>query len=194
MSLLARARSASDVIDDQTVPVLLRLKELAKGDGASAKMQNPANHVALVFSPHVSVMRLLPTWTSQGTLLGAGAQDFGSATRKERKELLYVQLYYTGVDAARFGELLNRRTEDTYMNFYTPSVVFGDERFIPALSLNYRPIQSAEIEGAMRAYKDFIEAFVEENVLRFPLAYLITRVGESSNLPNLDRWYRRDAG
>jgi len=194
MNLLARARSASDVIDDQTIPVLLRLKELAKGDGASAKMQNPANHVSVVFSPHVSVMRLLPTWTSQATLLGAGAQDFGSATRKERKELLYMQLYYSGIDAARFSDLLNQRTEDTYMNFYAPSVVFGDERFIPSLSLNYRPIQRAEIEGEVGAYKNFVEAFSYENVLRLPLAYVITRVGDSSNLSNLDRWYRRDAG
>lgn len=194
VSLLARARTASDVVDDQTVPVLLRLKELARGDGTLAELRNSGKAPVLVFSPSVNVMKLLPTWTSQGTLLGAGAQDFGSATRSDRKELLYIQLYYSGADAARFRELLNQRTEDSYMNFYAPSVIFGDQRFIPALSINSVPIQREEIEAEVRGYQTYVDSFAREQVMQHPLAYVIIRVEGEPGLSHIDRWYERDAG
>jgi len=193
IGLLTVARTESDVVDDQTIPVLLRLKELAKDDGTLAGLRNRGKASSLVFSPHVNVMALLPTWTSQGTLLGAGAQDFGTATRKERKELLYVQLYYSGVDAARFRELLEQKTDDAYMNFFVSSVIFGDERFIPALSLHSNPIQQEEIEQEVRTYQAFADSFSRANVLLYPLAYVVTRVEGEPDLPHLDRWYERDA-
>jgi hypothetical protein len=195
VSLLARARTAGDVVDDQTIPVLLRLKELAKVDGTLTGLQTRGEAAALAFSPHVDLMRLLPTWTSQGTLLGAGAQDFGSATRKERKELLYQQLYYGGVDAERFREFLNQKTDDMYMNFFAPSVIFGDERFIPALSLHPKPIEPEEIEEEVRLYQSFADSFSRENVLRRPLTYVIAcKQDQPDSLANIDRWYERDSG
>jgi hypothetical protein len=195
VGLLARARTAPDVVDDQTVPVLRRLKELAKVDGTLAGLRNQGSAPAVLFSRHVDVMRLLPTWTSQGTLLGAGAQDFGTATRKERKELLYQQLYYSEVDGARFREFLNQRTEDTYMNFFAPSVIFGDERFIPALSLHPNPIQQNEIEEEVRAYQAYTDSFSRENLLHRPLTYVVTRAEDKPDLlSHIDLWYERDAG
>ncbi|MDX6290739.1 MAG: hypothetical protein QOH42_2538, partial [Blastocatellia bacterium] len=195
VSLLARARTAGDVVDDQTIPVLLRLKELAKVDGTLTGLQTRGEAAALAFSPHVDLMRLLPTWTSQGTLLGAGAQDFGSATRKERKELLYQQLYYGGVDSGRFREFLNQKTDDMYMNFFAPSVIFGDERFIPALSLHPKPIEPEEIEEEVRLYQSFADSFSRENVLRRPLTYVIAcKQDQPDSLANIDRWYERDSG
>jgi hypothetical protein len=195
VGLLARARTAPDVVDDQTVPVLLRLKELAKVDGTLAGLRNQGKASALVFSPHVDVMRLLPTWTSQGTLLGAGAQDFGTATRQERKELLYEQLYYSEAGGVRFREFLNQKTGDIYMNFFAPSVIFGDERFIPALSLHPTPIQQDEIEQEVRAYQAYADSFSRENVLVHPLTYVITRTEDKPDLlEHIDRWYERDGG
>jgi len=194
VGLLAKARTAADVADDQTVPVLLRLKELAKEDGTLAGLRSEGKSPVVAFSPHVDVMRILPTWTSQGTLLGAGAQDFGTATRAERKDLLYLQLFYSGVDAVRFSEFLNERTEDSYMNFYAPSIIFGDERFIPALSLHPNPIQQNEIEEAVRVYQTYIDSFSREKVTQHPLTYLITSAEREPNLANIDRWYERDLG
>jgi hypothetical protein len=195
VGLLAKARSVPDVVDDQAVPVLLRLRELAKVDRMVASLENQARTSAIVFSPHVDVMRILPTWTSQGTLLGAGAQDFGTASRKERKELLYEQLYYSQVDGLEFREFLNQRTGDAYMNFFAPSVIFGDERFIPALSLSPKPITQYEIEQEVRAYQAYADSFSRANALAHPLTYVIAKVEDQPDLlANLDRWYERDAG
>jgi hypothetical protein len=80
------------------------------------------------------------------------------------------------------------------MNFYAPSVIFGDERFIPALGFNSRPIQQEEIEQEVRAYRAFANSFSRANVLVHPLAYLVTRVEGEPDLSHLDRWYERDAG
>lgn len=192
-SLLARARTASDIVDDQTVPVLRRLKELAKEDGTLAGLRS-VGKAPLIFSPDVNVMRLLPTWTSQGTLLGAGAQDFGSMTRKERREVLYIQLYYTGADSTRFRALINQQTDDIYMNFYVPSVIFGDERFIPSLTLNSAPIQQEEIEAEVREYQTYLDSFTLEKVTQDPLSYAIIGAEGKPDLSRIDLWYERDAG
>jgi hypothetical protein len=193
--LLARALTASDSVNDRTVPVLLRLKELANEDGTVKGLRTDGKSSVLVFSRHVQVMRILPTWTSQGTLLGAGAQDFGTATRNERKQLLYQQLYFAGVDGALFREFLNQKSNDLYMNFFAPSVIFGDERFIPALSLHPQPIQPEEIEQEVRAYEGYAGSFSLESVLRHPLTYIITRTEDKPELlGNIDRWYERDRG
>jgi hypothetical protein len=194
VGLLTTARTASNVLEDEMVPVLLRLKQLSKEDGTVAGLKDQGKAQAIVFSPQVEVMRLLPTWTAQGTLLTAGAQDFGSASRSERKELLFMQLYYSEANAERLSDLLNQKTEDSYMNFYAPSVVFGDERFIPVLSLSHKPITQEEIEAEVRAYQAYSDSFSRENVLRRPLLYLITIADRDTNLSHLDRWYARDAG
>lgn len=194
VSLVALARTPADVIDDQIIPVLLRLKELSKQDGTLADLHNEGKASAVVFSPQDEVMRLLPTWTAQGTLLGAGALDFGSASDKGRKELLYMHLYYSEADAAHFRELLNQRTNKSYMNFYAPSVMFGDERFLSIFSLHSKPIQKGEIEEGVRAYQAYIDSFSREEALQHPLTYLVTSVEGEPNLSHIERWYQRDAG
>ncbi|MGH9930317.1 MAG: hypothetical protein ACREA9_13975 [Pyrinomonadaceae bacterium] len=194
VSLLAIARTAANTLEDEMVPVLLRLKELSKEDGTITGLEDSGKAKAIAFSPQADVMRLLPTWTAQGTLLTAGAQDFGSASRRERKELLFMQLYYSDANAERFRALLNQKTDDSYMNFFAPSVIFGDERFIPVLSLHPRPIAPEEIEEEVRAYQAYSDSFSRENVGRRPLSYLIMFADREINLSRLDRWYARDAG
>lgn len=194
VSLVAVARTPSDVVDDQIIPVLLRLKELSKQDGTLAGLHNQGKTSAVVFSPQDEVMRLLPTWTPQGTLIGAGALDFGSASDKGRKELLYMHLYYSEANAEHFRELLIQRTDKSYMNFYAPSVMFGDERFLSVFSLHSKPIQQDEIEEAVRAYQAYADSFSREKALRHPLTYLVTSVEREPNLSHIDRWYQRDTG
>jgi len=194
VGLLAKARSPQDVSDDRIVPVLRRLDELASLDGTVSSLRTNGTSAPIVFSPHVDVMRMLPTWTSQGTLLGAGGQDFGTATRSERQQLLYQQLYFSGVDAPRFRDLLNQRSDDAYMNFFAPSVIFGDERFIPALSISAQPISPNEIESRMSQYQQYIQSFSRINIGR-PLTYVIARIDDPpSLLARVDQWYQRDTG
>ena len=192
IGLVAMARAPSDVADDQVVPVLLRLKQLSRTDGTFDDLHTHGKTRARVFSPQVDVMRLLPTWSSQGTLLGAGALDFGSASDVERKNLLFTQLYYSGAAPQTFRSFLEQRGSQPYMNFYALSVMFGDERFLPIFSLRSDPIQPAEIDEAVAAYKLYVDAYSETNVLQYPLTYLVDCGNAASDLTRIDRWYRRD--
>src|SRR5439155_8905961 len=68
------------VMNDQIVPVLLRLNQLAKQDGTLADLRAKGSATTIVFSPQLVVSVLLPTWTSQGTLLDIGGLDFSSVS------------------------------------------------------------------------------------------------------------------
>jgi hypothetical protein len=188
------AHYKSNVAADQMVPVLLRLKELSKQDGTLSSLRDQGRASTLVFSPQREVMGLLPTWTPQGTLLGMGGLDFGSASQKERKELLYMYLYYSAADAGRLRELLNERADDTFMNHYARIAIFGHERVVPMLSFNFKPVKQEEIEEEVRAYQAYSDSFSREKVLLRPLTYIVTKAESEPNLSHIDRWYERDAG
>jgi hypothetical protein len=190
MPLLANYES--NVAADQMVPVLRRLKELSKQDGTFSSLRNQGRTTNLVFSPQRDVMGLLPTWAPQGTLLGMGVLDFGSATQQERKEMLYQYLYYSGADAARLREMLSQRNADTFMNHYARVAIFGHERVVPLLSFDFKPIQDTEIEEEIKRYQDYVDSFSSEKAALRPVGYAITK-GES-DLSHLDLWYERDTG
>jgi hypothetical protein len=192
VSMPTIANYRPNIVADQMVPVLLRLKELSKQDGTISGLRDQGRTVKLVFSPDRDVMGLLPTWAPQGTLLGMGSLDFGSASQRERKELLYTYLYYSGADVGRLRELLNETSGDAFMNHYARIAIFGHERVVPMLSFHFEPIRPEEIEAAVREYQTYVESFEREKVLLRPLTYVITR-GES-DLSHVDLWYERDAG
>lgn len=177
----ARARAQSDNINDEMVPVFLRLKAMSAQDGT-----------ALVFSPQIDVLRYLPTWTTQGTAIGLGGLDFGSAAQNEPK--VYTYLYYSGVDTKTFVELLYNRTDDLFLNYYTRSAVFGHERVLPVLSVDHKPIQDTEIEEQVRLYESYTAAFSREEALRTKITYVIVRAQSNFDFSLIDRWYERDAG
>ena len=190
MPVLANYRG--NVVADQMVPVLLRLKELSKQDGTLSSLRDQGRASTLVFSPQRDVMGLLPTWTSQGTLLGMGALDFGSGSQNERKELLYMWLYYSAVDPARLREILNGESADMFLSHYARIAIFGHERVVPMLSFKFKPIQPEEIEQEVGAYQAYADAFSHQKVLLHALTYVVTK-GES-DLSHVDLWYERDAG
>jgi len=192
VSMPALANYRSNVAADEMVPVLLRLKELSKQDGTLASLRDQGRASTVVFSPERDVMGLLPTWTPQGTLLGMGGLDFGSGSQKERKELFYMYLYYSAADAGRLRELLNERTNDTFMNHYARVAIFGHERVVPMLSFDFKPVQEWEIEEEVSTYQAYADSFSREKVSLHPLTYVVTS-GES-NLSRVDLWYERDAG
>jgi hypothetical protein len=173
------------------VPVLQRLKELSKEDGTLSGLREQGR-AKLVFSPERDVMGLLPTWAPQGTLLGMGALDFGSASQEERKEMFYLYLYYSAGDANRLRDLLNYRSDDTFLNHYARIAIFGHERVVPMLSFHFEPIRPEEVEEEVMAYQGYVDSFAREKVLLHQLTYVVTK-GES-DLSHIDLWYERDAG
>ncbi|HUS11406.1 MAG TPA: hypothetical protein VMZ30_13145 [Pyrinomonadaceae bacterium] len=191
VSMPVLANYGSNLAADQMVPVLRRLKELSKQDGTLSDLRDQGRG-QLVFSPERDVMGLLPTWTPQGTLLGMGVLDFGSASQQERKEMFYLYLYYSGADANRLRELLNEKSPDTFMNHYARTAIFGHERVVPMLSFHFEPIRPQEIDEEVRAYQAYVDSFAREKVLLHPLTYAVIK-GES-DLSHLELWYERDAG
>lgn len=180
--------------DDKSIPVLLRLKELSKQDGTLADLRAKGQSSNLVFSSSASVIALLPTWTSQGTLLDTGGVDFGSVTRAQRKEFFYMQLYYSNADTEALRKVLSDQPDNPIMDRYARSLIFGHERITPALSLHFKPIKEDEVDQEVRAYKAYADSFSREDALRRPISYAVVSADGSFDFTTLDRWYERDAG
>jgi hypothetical protein len=195
VGLPARYQSVpAAVVNDRMVPVLRRLKELSQQDGTLAGLRAEGRAPTLVFSPQLGVTVLLPTWTSQGTLLDIGGLDFGSTSREERKEFFYLHLYYSKADIGALRKALAGVPDDESMNYYARAVIFGHERIVPALSLHFQPIQPDEIEKEIRVYQAYADSFSRAQALKRPITYTVTPADGKFDFTNLDRWYERDGG
>jgi hypothetical protein len=182
------------VDNDKSIPVLLRLKELSRKDGTIADLRSKGQASALVFSPNVALIRLLPTWTSQGTLLDVGGVDFGSVTQDERKKFFYMHLYYSKADFESLRQALNGLPNDPSMDLYARSVVFGHERVTPALSLHFKPIEQNEVDQEVLTYQTYANSFSREEALKRPITYAVIPIEGNFDFTNLDRLYEHDAG
>ena len=192
VDLPAQARYTSDVVNDEMIPALQRLRQLSKEDGTLSALREAGKTPGVVFSPYSDVMRLLPTWTAQGTLLGLGGLDFGSASRQDKK--VHTYLYYSGVDGPLLRELLQNKGTDGFMNYYARSALFGHERVLPKLSLHFHPIQNAEVEEEIQRFENYVALFSRQEVLRNPIAYVVVRGDSNFDFSRIDRWYERDTG
>jgi hypothetical protein len=181
--------------NDQRIPVLLRLKELSQQDGTAADLRTKGQTSALVFSPSVALIALLPTWTSQGTLIDVTGVDCRGVTPEERKKLFYMHLYYSKADTEALRQALNGipdRSHDELSSVRT--VIFGYERTSPALISQFEPIQEDEIEREVEAYQTYANSFSREEALKRPITYAVVPTDSNFDFANLDRWYERDAG
>ncbi len=183
------------IANDKSIPVLLRLKQLSREDGTFADLQTKGQASTLVFSPSAEVNALLPTWTSQGTLLDVGGVDFGSVTREERKKFFYLHLYYSRVEADALRKALNDTPGPSNAELSTArSLIFGHERITPALGSSFKPVQEDEIERETQIYQAYINSFSRAEALKRPITYAVIPVAGNFDFTNLDRWYERDAG
>jgi hypothetical protein len=189
-----KIRSTFDVSNDEMVPVLLRLKDLATSDGTWEGLRNHGRAPTLVFSSRYGVSRLLPTWAPQGSLLASGSAPFQSLSQALRKEWLYTHFYYCGRNAEYLIELLNNRTDDLPLAYFAKSTIFGNERALLFLGRDSQPIRQEEIEQEARAYEAFANSFSREQAQKRPLAYAVTLADETFNFSRLDQWYECDGG
>jgi hypothetical protein len=173
-----------DVKKDGMIPVARRLKELP------ATQQS--GQTALVFSPHIEFNQMLPTYAPQGTLLGMGSVDFGSASHDERKEFLFTHLYYSGVTPERLRDILKGLPDQLQLSYYVKYVIFGHERVRPVFSLDFKPISEAEKENAISEYADFVRSWSATAVSRRPITYAVAN--DTFDFSIVDRWYQRDGG
>lgn len=180
---------------DRTVPVLRRLKELSSQDGTTSELKTVGEAPrTLVFSPNLSLIEMLPTWTSHGTLLDPGGVDFSSVTREWRKQFFYMHLYYSNADPEILRKVLNGLDSNPAMDRYARSVIFGHERMTPALGLHFDAIRQDEIDREVRAYQAYAASFSRSDALKRPIGYAVVPVEGDVDLANLDRWYDRHSG
>ena len=195
VALPARLNSVpAAVVNDQIVPVLIKLKELSKQDGTLTDLGAKGAASTMVFSPQLAVTVSQPTWTSQGTLLDLGGLDFSSVSREERKKFFYMHLYFSKADIGSLREALKGTPKDEAMNYYARAVIFGHERIVPALAADFKPIQDEEIESEIRAYQDYAKSFSRGEAVRRPFSYVVTQTDSNFDFTNIDLWYERDAG
>jgi hypothetical protein len=185
IQLPAAVFSRTDATKDEMIPALRRLDQLPTQNG---------NSQSLVFSPHLELMQILPTWTSHGTLLAIGAVDFGSSSHRERKESLYAHLYYSGVTSERLREIINGEDTHIQMSYYVKYVIFGHERVRPLFSLNFQPITQQEVDQELNAYAIFARSFSREQALKYLIAYSVNLTNQNFDFSYIDRWYVRDSG
>ena len=112
----------------------------------------------------------------------------------ERKEFLYMYLYYSSTDSEGLRNLLNGQTDDFFMGHYSRIAIFGHERVVPLLSSTFSPIQPNEIDREVQRYKTYIDSVSREEVQKHPVTYVVIRTNGKSNLASIDRWYERDQG
>ena len=138
---------------------------------------------------------LVPTWTSQGTLLDLGGLYFGSVTPEEQKKFFYMHLYYSRVETEALRQALNDTPDRSRDELSTVrNVVFGQARIFPALGSHFEPVQQAEIDREVQAYQAYSNSFSRDEALKRPITYAIIPAAKEFDFTNLDRWYERDAG
>ena len=187
-------RVASDIRSDEMVPVLLRLKELARHDGTFEGLRDHGRTSALVFSPQIELIKILPTWAPQGSMLAPGTSTFQSSTREERKHALYMHLYYSANDPEHLRALLNDKGNDPALTYHAKTTLFGPERILPFLSKDFRPITREEIEKEVQAYGTFFDSVSKEIILKQPISYVVAGEQFSPDFSRIDMWYDRDGG
>jgi len=181
--------------NDQRIPVLLRLKELAKEDGTVSDLRTKGQASTLVFSPSVALIALLPTWTSQGTLLDVTGVDSGNMTREERKEFFYMHLYYSNAETEALRKVLNGTPDKSHDELSSArSVIFGHDRIYPALNSQFQPLRQDEIEREIQTYQTYVNTFSREEVIKRAIAYAVVPADVNFDFIRLDHWYERDAG
>ena len=182
------------VANDERIPVLRRMKELSAQDGTLADLQSKGEASSLVFSPSVPLIALLPTWTSQGTLLDITGVDCRGITREERRRFFYMHMYYSKVDIEALRDALSGRSAEPLEELASvQTALFGYERTTPAIAPQYSPIRQDEIEREVQFYQAYINSFSKAEALKRPLTHAVIPA-ENFDFGNIDQWYERDAG
>jgi hypothetical protein len=183
------------IANDRSIPVLLRLKELSGQDGTLAGLRTKGQASTMVFSPSVSLIAWLPTWTAQPTLLDMTGVDCRAMTRAERKKLFFMHLYYSNADIEALRKALNGTIDKSHDELSSVrTVTFGYERTSPALTPQFEPIRPDEVEREMQIFQTYVSSFSREEAMKRPITYAVIPVEGNFDFTNLDRWYERDAG
>jgi hypothetical protein len=178
---MTRRLASMSVWRDMMLAPARRLREIApEAPGGDARR-------ALVFCPEPSVCDLLPSAAPQPVLWAWHTPSFPGVTPEENKRRLYLQLYYSGVDAAEFARLV--RTAPAYR-----ISLFGWGRGIAGLAADRKPISDEEERAEADGYARFVAGFDRASAAGRQISYAVVEITREIPFANIDRWYERDAG
>src|SRR5262249_43973416 len=115
-------------------------------------------------------------------------------SQAQRKEWIYLHLYYCGKDESYFRRVLNDKIDDPYLTYFINSTIFGPERILLILGWNPQRVTQLEIESEVAQFENFMRSFSRSDVATRPLTYVITRADDGFDFSRIDQWYERDAG
>lgn len=179
VGVATRRYARFNVPRDEARAVALRLREIASRDERERTSPRP-----VVFVKDVLLAESFPTVAPQAVLWSPGMFAFPGTSDAENKERLYLQFYFSDVDAARFARLARPYS----------FALFGWARSIEGLAADQRPITDEDLNAEIESYARFVETFSRQRAARVTLSYAVVPAGDERELSNLDRFYERDAG
>jgi hypothetical protein len=184
---MSRHQRKGNLIADEARPALLRLAAIAR-ETADGRLDTRS----VVYAPNFVVTGAVPTTAPQPVLWAQYLFVFPDVTLEEDKERLAQFLYYKGVsfndiDRDHFDSLDGER------GYYLSSLIRRG-RFNPRLSVDWKPIAPAEVQGALDYYANFVASFDRPRAAQPQISFLLVASDDQVNLSNFDRWYERDQG
>jgi hypothetical protein len=170
-------------LTENVVPIGKRLTELGKESVPSRGLPN----TQLVLSSDIWTGIELPTFSSQA-LFWTPTFATQNISEAESRERFYQHLYYTGVDE----QSLIKELEATNYPFLI--ALFGQERVVPGMVHNPKPVTKEDITFEAAQYRRYIDSFSREKAAKYNLSYIVLPSDKEFNLSNLDRWFERDKG
>jgi hypothetical protein len=168
---------------DEQARVASRVAELAR-----AAADETAGARPVVLATSFMLADNLPVGAPQAAVLWAPHMHvYSGLTAEGYRERVYQFFYYTGIAPENFRSYLDSNPLFVYL-------LFGAERALPRLTTEHAPPTAEEIDGAARAYADYVAAFTREQAARPALSFVVTSPERPHDLSALDRWYERDAG
>jgi hypothetical protein len=161
-------------------------KHLAKIGGETQQIKGLV-HTQLVLSTDVWTGIQLPTFAPQA-LFWTPTFATQNITEAESRERFYQHLYYTGMTRESFFKELESK--------YDPYLIalFGQERVVPGMIPDPKPITKEDILLEVDRYGKYVEAFSREKASSQNLSYVVVMADKVPDFSNLDRWYERSNG
>ncbi|MEO6333450.1 MAG: hypothetical protein ABIO91_00570 [Pyrinomonadaceae bacterium] len=174
-----RVLDESNIERDLSLPVARRLEELSR--------EEVDPHRSTVLAVDMIQSDDLPSVAPQNVLWSRHQHVFAGMSWQENKDRYFQFLYYLDADESSLDYLLKN-------DFAAKIALFGWGRHTDRLTSEARPLTQGEIDMEVRRFGAYRAGFNAANAADPILSYAVVETDYSSDLTNLDKWYKRDAG